>query len=90
MILPPRPWAIICFAAACIAVNTPNRLTRSTLLEQLGVHLQERGERVDAGVVDKDVQPTEALDGSGDHRVYVGSPADVCLHGEGAAADARC
>jgi hypothetical protein len=46
-------------------------------LEQLGVDLQEWRERVDARVVDEDVQAAEAVDGGGDHRVGVLPAADV-------------
>jgi hypothetical protein len=49
------------------------------VFEQLGFDLQERGERIDPGVVDKDVQAAEALDRFRQHRLDVGSLADVCF-----------
>jgi hypothetical protein len=53
-------------------------------LEQRGGHVEERRLRIDAGVVDEDVDAPIALDGAGDDALDRVRVADVGGHGEGA------
>ena len=56
------------------------------LVEVLGRDLLERGELVDAGVVDEDVELAERLLRLGEEPPDVGLLGDVGLHGDGLAA----
>ena len=55
-------------------------------MEVLGRHVFERGELVDARIIDQDVELTECLLRLGEEPMDVGLVGDVCLHGDRPAA----
>ena len=79
MIRPPSPWLIICLAAIWVPKNALFRLMSITLSYCVFGRVEDGGARLDAGVVDHDVEPAELLDGAVDEPLQVGDLADVGL-----------
>ena len=76
---PPAPRSIIRRATARETRNIPFTLVSKTASHSASIHLHDRGVRVDAGVVDQDVDLAEAIDDLLDRSLHRRGVAHVDL-----------
>ena len=73
----PEPWAFIGTSAARAALNEPREVDGHDAIPVLRTGVLDQLPRVDAGVLDDDVEPAESRERQGDGRFGVGHFRDV-------------